>query len=210
MGYHARLGVLVGLDLDEIVAAPRLVQRSAPVQHQSLAASAHRALQQGLQRGVGGDAPLRHGLHPGLPDARDHGFHGRNALVERTPMLRQVKHHELDLAPGRIARQLLARGGLGLAEPAAARPQFAIHRCVGRPAGRKPCRGGNDFAAAGAQRVAIPVATHAVVLLADPVVRHRHARAVHIGQQQRRSVDSLHGTRSHAGEHEPGEAAAAR
>jgi len=69
VGQHARLGVLVFLELEQVVAAPRAVQRGAPVQHESLSARAHRAPQQGLQGRIRGHAPLRHGLHPGQAQA---------------------------------------------------------------------------------------------------------------------------------------------
>ena len=187
------------------------------MQHQPLATRAHRALQQGLQGGIGGHTLLWHGLHPVVLDGRDQRFQGSQAFVKHTAVGGQVKHHEAHLSPRGIVRLLLPGGGLGMGKAATAGPQLAVHG-RGGPACGKPRGGHHGFAAARAQGVAVPIAAHAVVFFAHPVVGQRHSGAVHVGQQQggcigcpscRGSQREQGGERAQGHQAQPGQAASA-
>ena len=155
------------------------------MQHQALAAAAHGALQQGFQFLVRGGALLRHGDQPGRAGQRQQLAQRLQALGEGAGLRRQVEHHEADLAPGSVVGRLAAHGGDRLLELAAAGPEFAVHGQAG-PVRGEPGRRLHRLAAAQAQLLAVPVAAHAVELLADPVVGERHARPIDLGQHQRR------------------------
>ena len=146
--------------------------------------------------------------HPGNFDQR---FQGGQALVKGAAMCGQVEHHEAHGSPGCVVGQLLARGGLRMAEAPAPGPEFAVHGHLG-PACSEPGGRCHGFAATGAQGVAIPESAYAVVLFAHPVVLQRQARAVDLRQQQGRGVCSQcrqSGQSRKNGERQQGEAASA-
>jgi hypothetical protein len=135
VGDHARLGIVMRLDLQQVVAAAARIKRCTPMQHQAFAARAHGGFHQLAQRGVTRYLVLRHRLHPWLADGRHRCIEGRDAVGEGAAMRRQVKYHEADLTPGSLIGLLLAHGGQGLLEPATPTPEFTVQRCLGPPAG---------------------------------------------------------------------------
>src|SRR3546814_6826139 len=67
---HPRLGILVGLVLDQVVAATGLVMRAAPMQHQAFATRVLDRGQACIQRGTVAHLELFHRMQPGHAGAR--------------------------------------------------------------------------------------------------------------------------------------------
>ena len=104
MGNDTRFRVSMRLHLQQIIRSQPFVERPAPVEHQLCATAVHCFGQQALQCRLVVHLELRDRFNPWLTDLGDQLFERRNSLGEHAALHRQIKHHELQLAPGCVVR----------------------------------------------------------------------------------------------------------
>ena len=140
------------------------------MQHEALAASCEDLVEQALQRGAVGHAPLRDRLHPRRAGRVGQAAQACQPGVEVAWGAGQLEEHVAHLAPQRILGILAAQQPGERVEAAAAEPELAVERDRWQR-GEEPGRRRQCAPAAKAQHAAVPRGAHAVELLAHPPAR---------------------------------------
>jgi hypothetical protein len=185
MRNHARLRILVRLELEEIVTATGAIERIASVQHQAFSAVRDDVFKLLHQLRGARHVPLRNCAQPRGCGGLDHRLQCRQALSEWTRIARQIEHHVVDTAPRCLIGNGIAHGGHDGFEFAAADPQFAIERRC-RPVRDEPVWRCDVRAGTRHQPTSIPAGADPVVFFAHPVVAQIDVGPIDIGEHQRR------------------------